>query len=381
MRALFIGSYPNPVEPYRSVFFRELICQMAEMGVECTVISTVSVTKYRQNIKMIPEFTEEVLPSGRKISVYYPRCVSFSAKKFGPLNTYPLTIGAHMDAVMRQMKKLGGQFDFVYGHFFLDGGLAAAKVGRTYGIPAYIAYGECSYETEVSGRYRDLRPEDLQGVHGIISVSSKNSRDIQARPCAKDIPVFIALNSVNKSVFYPKDKQKCREKFGLPQNDFILGFVGYFIERKGCNRVMAACEGLEGVKLAFAGKGPLEPKGENVVFCRGLRHEDVADFLGAVDVFVLPTLHEGCCNAVIEAMSCGKPVISSDLPFNHDVLHEGNSILVDPNSVPQIREAIIALRDDVSRRQVLADRALQDARALSIDHRAENILRFIQSTI
>ena len=72
---------------------------------ECTVVSPVSVTKYRRNMKKIPKHFEEVLPSGKKISVYYPRFLSFSAKKIGFLNTYNLTIRHHFSAVMRQMKK------------------------------------------------------------------------------------------------------------------------------------------------------------------------------------------------------------------------------------------------------------------------------------
>lgn len=381
MRALFIGSYPNPAEPYRSVFFRELIYQMAEIGIECTVISTVSVTKYRRDIKKIPRYHEELLPNGKKIHVYYPRCLSFSAKRIGPVNTYNWTIKGHFSAVLRQTKQLNMSFDFVYGHFFLDGGLAAAMVGRKFGIPAYIAYGECSYETEISGRYRELKRSDLNGVHGIIAVSSKNMNDIKEHPCADGIPVLLSLNSVNKQVFYPKDKKKCREKFGMPLDDFILGYVGYFIERKGCNRVMEACNGLDGIKLAFAGKGHLKPEGKNVVFCQGLEHNDVADFLSAVDVFVLPTLHEGCCNAVIEAMSCGKTVISSDLPFNHDILHSGNSIMVDPNDIQQLRDAIIKLRDNDVLRGEMSKQALEDASELSIDRRAKKILDFIESTL
>ena len=94
---------------------------------ECTVVSPVSVTKYRRNMKKIPKHFEEVLPSGKKISVYYPRFLSFSAKKIGFLNTYNLTIRHHFSAVMRQMKKININFDFVYGHFFLCGGLDAAK--------------------------------------------------------------------------------------------------------------------------------------------------------------------------------------------------------------------------------------------------------------
>ena len=381
MRALFVGSYPNPVEPYRSVFFRELICQFARMGVDCTVISPVSVTKYRLGIRRIPARAVEQLPGGGKIEVYYPRYVSYSAKQIGPVSTLFWTVRAQDAAAMRQLDRLDQKFDFVYGHFFLTGGLAAAKAGRKYGMPAYIAYGECSFETEVRRRFRDLTPADVEGVHGIISVSSKNSAELEARGFARGIPVLLSLNSVDKQVFHPRDKACCREKFGMPREDFILGYVGYFIERKGCDRVMEACRDLEGVKLAFAGKGPLKPEGPNVVFCGGLKHEDVADFLSAVDVFVLPTLHEGCCNAVIEAMSCGKPVISSDLPFNHDILHDGNSILVDPMDIAGIRSAVTELRDSPAKREALAARALEDAQALSIDRRAQNILNFIKETL
>jgi glycosyltransferase involved in cell wall biosynthesis len=143
---------------------------------------------------------------------------------------------------------------------------------------------------------------------------------------------------------------------------------------------MEACSELKAVQLAFAGKGDVPPAGENVVFCESLKHEAVADFLNAVDVFVLPTLHEGCCNAVIEAMSCGKAIVSSDLPFNHDVLNSDNAILVDPNDIEQIRNAVRTLRDDQQLRDRLAKQALLDAQELTINQRAKNILEFIKQT-
>lgn len=380
MRALFIGSYPNSAEPHRSVFFRELIYEMAKQGVECTVITPVSVTKYRSALKAIPIHACEKICDETEVEVYRPRMVSFSAKKIGSWNTIHLTLAAFDAAVMRQLRKINKQFDFVYGHFFLGGGLTAAKVGKIYRIPAYIAYGECNFESEVSSKYGEILPEELHGVHGIISVSSANLNDLKGRSFSAGIPTLLSLNAVNKSVFVPKDKSQCRKRLGLPEEAFIAGFVGYFIERKGHNRILEACVELDDVKLAFAGKGAVPPSGENVVFCKSLEHEAVADFLNAVDVFVLPTLHEGCCNAVIEAMSCGKAIISSDLPFNHDVLNSDNSILVDPNDIGQIREAIRTLRDDPQLRNKLAEQALQDAQKLTIDQRARNILKFIHQT-
>lgn len=380
MKALFIGSYPNPVEPYKSVFFRELIYQMADQGVDCTVISCASITAYKAKIRNVPSYQEERTAAGNTIRVYRPHIISYSAKKIGKWNTIHATQISVEMAVMKVLKVLNETFDFVYGHFFLCAGLVAAKVAQRYGIPAYIAYGECSFHTEVESKYGSVKKEEMEGVKGIIAVSSANKEDIMAREFAKDIPVCLSLNAIDPAVFHKKDKQACRAKLGLPADGFIVGFVGYFIDRKGPGRVLEACKDISGVKLAFAGRGGEQPEGENVVFCRALPHEDVADFLNAVDVFCLPTLHEGCCNAVVEAMACGKAIVSSDLPFNHDVLNGENAILVAPNSVEQIRNAVVQLYEAEQLRQRMEQQALADAQELTLPQRAKTILDFIKTT-
>lgn len=378
MKALFIGSYPNPVEPFRSVFFRELIYEMAKQGIECTVISCVSITAYRSKIFQIPEYSVETLENGVKIEVYRPHIITYSAKKIGKWNTMSLTQKSIESKVLKLVKKINETFDFVYGHFFLGGGLTAAKVGQKFKIPAYIAYGECNFETEVSNKYI-IKKEEMKGVRGIVAVSSYNKKDIEKREFSKDIPVLLSNNSINEKVFHIKDKEKCREELGLPKNDFIVGFVGYFIERKGPERVLEACSSLEKVKLAFVGKGENRPEGENVIFCKSLSHEKIVDFLNAIDVFVLPTKNEGCCNAVIEAMACGKAIISSDLPFNHDILNNNNAILINPMDINAIRQAVIKLRDNKELRKKIGIQALKDSSRLTISYRANNILEFIRS--
>ncbi len=378
MKALFIGSYPNPVEPFRSVFFRELIYEMAKQGIECTVISCVSITAYRSKIFQIPEYSVETLENGVKIEVYRPHIITYSAKKIGKWNTMSLTQKSIESKVLKLVKKINKTFDFVYGHFFLGGGLTAAKVGQKFKIPAYIAYGECNFETEVSNKYI-IKKEEMKGVRGIVAVSSYNKKDIEKREFSKDIPVLLSNNSINEKVFHIKDKEKCREELGLSKNDFIVGFVGYFIERKGPERVLEACSSLEKVKLAFVGKGENRPEGENVIFCKSLSHEKIVDFLNAIDVFVLPTKNEGCCNAVIEAMACGKAIISSDLPFNHDILNNNNAILINPMDINAIRQAVIKLRDNKELRKKIGIQALKDSSRLTISYRANNILEFIKS--
>lgn len=380
MRALFIGSYPNKIEPYRSVFFRELIYEFAEIGLDCTVISCVSISNYGKNVATIPEYHQEKTPSGKFISVYHPRVITYSAKKIGTWNTIHLTQKSIEKAVMRKISKLNSLYDFVYGHFFLGGGLIAAKIGNKLNIPSYIAYGECNYNTEIKNKYGDIKKHELSSVKGIICVSSANQQDLEHKEFSKDIPTLVSNNSINPKVFCVKDTELCRKKFNIKESDFVIGFVGYFIERKGPNRVIQACKDMNHIKLAFVGKGEQKLIDDKIIFCRELVHDEIADFLNAVDVFVLPSLHEGCCNAVIEAMACGKPIISSNLPFNQDILNRTNSILINPNNIQEMRSAIIELINNDDLRKELASNALKDSQKLTIQNRAKNILKFIIET-
>lgn len=375
---LFIGIYPNPVDPYRNVFFQNLVFSLADQGVDCTVIMPVSVTHYKGKTKQIPLQDVHTTKGGNKVRVYYPRCLTYSARKISRWNTGVLSEYSFQRCAVRQARKLKESFDCVYGHFFLEGGLAAAAVGRALGIPAYIAYGECDYESEVRQRFRDLKEKDIRGLNGLISVSSDNSRELRAIPFLDNVPILLAPNSIDPDLFYPMNREKCREQLGMNPDQFIVGFVGGFIERKGDKRVLAAIEPLTNVYGAFAGKGDEKPYGTKVVFCQAIKHEKIPAFLNACDIFVLPTLSEGCCNATIEAMACGLPIVSSDLPFNYDVLNETNSVLIDPTSVDEIRDAIKQIKNDSDLRQRLSRGALETAEKLTIEARANRIIKFIE---
>jgi glycosyltransferase involved in cell wall biosynthesis len=99
--------------------------------------------------------------------------------------------------------------------------------------------------------------------------------------------------------------------------------------------------------------------------------------LSACDVFVLPTLIEGSCNALVEAMACGLPIVSSTGEFNDDVLDERMSIRIDPLDVAAIRAAIVRLRDDPGLRARMAAEALRRSQLFDVDDRARRMLAFM----
>ena len=377
MNILFVGMYPDEHNKYRNVFFQNLIFGMADAGVNCTVISPVPVTKYRKAISKVSKERIDITTKGNKVRVIHPRYISLSSKKIGPIRTGVLSERLFEYAVRKVVQRLKDNYDAVYGHFIVAGGLSAIQIGNIKKIPSFIAYGECSYETEVVQRLGELSKEDINGLSGIIAVSTNNAKILKSKQVFDGIPMIIAPNSVDMSLFYIRDKAKCREELGLPQDKFIVGFVGGFIDRKGDKRLLEAVNGIDGVYVAFAGKGDNPPAGEKVLFCKALEHEQVPVFLNAIDVFCLPTQNEGSCNAIVEAASCGIPIISSDLPFNDDLLTNENSIRIDPNSVEEIRNGIIKLYNDRQLKEYLSKSIRRDSKDFSIENRCTKIINFI----
>ena len=131
----------------------------------------------------------------------------------------------------------------------------------------------------------------------------------------------------------------------------------------------------------FLGYGPQVPTGPQVLFQGSVRHEEVATWLSAADLFVLPTLDEGCSNAVLEALSCGVPVVSSDLPFNHGILNEEVAVLVDPLDIEALREAIASLIDDPPRRERMSQAATSYSASFRLTDRARRIRAFLQECV
>lgn len=139
------------------------------------------------------------------------------------------------------------------------------------------------------------------------------------------------------------------------------------------------------IKVMFIG-GKLDgddatPTCNGIVLQGRLEHSDVPQYLFAADCFCLPTLNEGCSNAIVEALACGLPVVSSNLPFNEDILDETNSILVNPMNVEEIASALKKIKESKAFRDKLAEGALLKASELRIDIRAEKIVDFITKKI
>lgn len=375
---IIADAYPTESNP-KNPFIEQLVIAFTNMGIDCTVISPVSVTNsIMRKTKLEPKKRVVKLESG-EIKIYSPRYVTFSAKKIGPLNTNDLNLFFFQRSCIKVLNKINNKFDAVYGHFLSPAGVTANKISEIYNIPSFFAYGEnTNYTIDRLGPSR--AKELLENINGVVSVSTENKEKLVEQNIIDSSKIEVFPNSVDHKLFYKRDKYEMREKFGFPREDFIVAFVGRFVEVKGANRLSKALDlvGTDKVKSIFIGSGKIGPKCDGILLEGRQNHKIIPELLSAADVFVLPTLAEGCSNAIIEAMACGLPIISSDRAFNDDILDETCSIRVDPNNVKQIADAIELIITDHGLRDKLSKGALAKAEDLKIDKRAKRILEFMQ---
>lgn len=179
----------------------------------------------------------------------------------------------------------------------------------------------------------------------------------------------ILYNCVDTELFKPINKKnsriiKLKEKYGIEPNDKILIFTGRLTEEKGADVLLDALTKLpENVKAIIVGsyhynvnvKSDYQNRlkelsiklGKRVIFTGYVQHCDLPYYYNLADVAILPSIWEepaGLTN--IEAMSCGIPVITTNVGGIPEYV--GNSIILDKkdNLSKEISNKVTKLLED-----------------------------------
>lgn len=189
----------------------------------------------------------------------------------------------------------------------------------------------------------------------IIAVSESQRQDIIKSGLVNSRKVITIENGVDIYKFSNNgfDISKKKQELGLDNRSIILGTVGILIERKGQRYLIEAVSELikEGfdVHLIIAGEGILRKDLDTLSDNLGLNgrikllgfREDIPQILSLMDIFVFPSLWEGMSLALLEAMACGLPVISTEVHGAVDLIQDNKrGILVEKKDVQGLVRAI-----------------------------------------
>jgi len=178
----------------------------------------------------------------------------------------------------------------------------------------------------------------------------------------------ILPNGVDTRRFAPVvDKAEVRQRLGLPLDRTIILSVGNLKPIKGHDTLLEAMRTLQGATalctLVLVGKdyskGALQHQARAQLPDADIRfvgrRSDPLPWYQAADVFVLPSRWEGLSNALLEAMSCGLPVVATAVGGNKDVIDHGRTgLLAKPDCPGAFGAAIRHMLVDTDHRAALA---------------------------
>ena len=155
-------------------------------------------------------------------------------------------------------------------------------------------------------------------------------------------------------------REAFRRKWHIPEDAVVIGTVGRLVPVKGhailldATRILQASIG--NVALVLVGDGPLRKDLEanakrlglekSVIFAG--QQDQSYDFMNMMDVFVLPSLHEGIPMVVLEALALQRPVVATRVGGIPEVIEHGQTgFLAEPSDASSLARLLQRLVEDL----------------------------------
>jgi L-malate glycosyltransferase len=179
-------------------------------------------------------------------------------------------------------------------------------------------------------------------------------------------------NGIDLEYFIRSDEQTCfqtKKELGIG-NSLIVGILARLSDVKGHRYLIEAMkqvsDRIPAARLLIIGEGKIKKDlmslsdslaiSDKIIFLPNV--PETVRFLSIMDVFVMPSLHEGLGLGLMEAMALGCPVIGSNVGGIKSLIqNDYNGILVEPADPVGLSYAIIALLQDAGKRQLFSQRA------------------------
>ena len=176
-------------------------------------------------------------------------------------------------------------------------------------------------------------------LRAVICNSEMVREEIASRFGVDRSRLVLIRNGVDLERFRPADddaRQRHRQRFGLPDEAPVFAFVGSGFERKGLAaalRAMADPKAPAGAWLLIAGNDKRRRRYQALAEQLGVVSRvrflgvvtDVREVLAAADALLMPTLYDPFPNAVLEALACGVPAITSTKSGAAEVIGEAGA--------------------------------------------------------
>lgn len=293
--------------------------------------------------------------------------------------------------------------DFIYERYSLWG-MAGLRLARNRSIPlvlevnAPLAFEQQRFRAGLTcpplARWVERR---IWRKADLSIVVSESLRGLLQNAGARPECIHVLPNAANPRLFHMDlDGKPLREHLNF-NGRFVIGFVGMFRPWHGVDLLISALEDLHqadpSVHLLLVGDGPLRQqfeaevrkKGlqEAVTFAGGLAHQEVPQYLAAMDVAVAPypALDDFYYSPIklYEYMAAGRAVVASRVGQVAETILDGvNGLLFNPGDRTGLINCLRRLQKDTALRNELGRRASAACSDHTWDRNAARVLNWVE---
>ena len=192
-----------------------------------------------------------------------------------------------------------------------------------------------------------------------------------------------------RAVAAGRRREQVRRELGVAPHALLIGTVGRLDVVKGNAILLHAARRILRTRpdaiFLIVGDGPLREQLRLLAIALDIEHaciftgarRDVYDLVNAMDVFALPSLHEGIPMALLEAMALQVPVVATEVGGVPEIIQDGvNGLLVPPDDAEALAHACLAIARDGQRARWFTARSRQLVRrSFSIERSGRALLQ------
>lgn len=188
----------------------------------------------------------------------------------------------------------------------------------------------------------------FRNCNHILTLSHQSRQEILSLSLPEN-KVSVFTYWINQNIFKSLEKGKARQLLKL-DDGYICLFVGRLVPGKGIEELLEVSTKTPGIKFLIVGDGPLKTEvikkqtQANLIFAGKVDNNKLPIYYNAADMLIVPSTHEeGFGRVILEALSCGLPVIASNRGGIREALSEKVGIFIDvtPENINKVLMNIV----------------------------------------